>query len=272
MVSQDQGSGTCRVTNTESILGMDWIKQDQSLYGRLLKGSVNPVAAKQTSSKSPGTVDQAGRHHGSRSNWFGIGEVVKVRDKHGSCIMDRGSTNGRGWFVARTTTRSSSATERQLLSTRLRASTSSPSGASFGYPAIPNLLPQLQAINMVGATTEPRRAIPKQADGTDCPMPPECGCLCGRSGGRKKREVEHFTDADNGSEITCTSGKLRRVVEKALSTAENQGIRFDLGANTLQNYVLFCQSEKFKQLQFSTDSTKYCHVTRGPVNCLVIQH
>ncbi|CAI2340087.1 unnamed protein product [Caenorhabditis sp. 36 PRJEB53466] len=144
------GSGTCQVTNTESILGMDWIKQDQSLYGRLLKGSVNPVAAKQSgkrvpSRQAPSTKQQAGRHHGSKSNWFGIGEVVKVRDKHGSSSpedrasseVDRGSTNGRGWFVARTTTRSSStttrsssATERQLLSTRHRPSISSPSGTT----------------------------------------------------------------------------------------------------------------------------------------------
>ncbi|CAI2352703.1 unnamed protein product [Caenorhabditis sp. 36 PRJEB53466] len=108
------GSGTCQVTNTESILGMDWIKQDQSLYGRLLKGSVNPVAAKQSgkrvpSRQAPSTKQQAGRHHGSKSNWFGIGEVVKVRDKHGS----------------------SSPTERQLLST-------TPSH-TYSTPMMPNI-------------------------------------------------------------------------------------------------------------------------------------
>ncbi|CAL2040236.1 unnamed protein product [Caenorhabditis brenneri] len=89
-------------------------------------------------------------------------------------------------------------------------------GSNFGYPPIPNLLPQFQAMNMVGATTEPRRAIPKQADGTDCPMPPECGCLCGRSGGRKKRDASEFwkNSEEPESEIACTNGKLRRVVEK----------------------------------------------------------
>ncbi|EFO91130.1 hypothetical protein CRE_15139 [Caenorhabditis remanei] len=147
-------------------------------------------------------------------------------------------------------------------------------GSNLGYPPVPNLLPQFQAMNLYGATTEPRRAIPKQADGTDCPMPPECGCLCGRSGGRKKREAVEFwkNTEEPESEIRCTSGKLRRVVELAISNADQAGIQFDLGVNTLQNYVLFCQAEKFKNLQFSTDSTKYCHVTRGPVNCLIIQH
>ncbi|PIC33945.1 hypothetical protein B9Z55_013742 [Caenorhabditis nigoni] len=147
-------------------------------------------------------------------------------------------------------------------------------GANFGYPPIPNLLPQFQAMNMIGATTEPRRAVPKQADGTDCPMPPECGCLCGRSGGRKKREaVEFWKNSDKPeSEIRCTSGKLRRVVELAIYNVDQAGIQFDLGVNTLQNYVLFCQAEKFKNLQFSTDSTKYCHISRGAINCLVIQH
>ncbi|CDK13385.1 Ground-like domain-containing protein [Caenorhabditis elegans] len=146
-------------------------------------------------------------------------------------------------------------------------------GANLGYPPIPNLLPQFQAMNFIGATTEPRRTIPKQADGTDCPMPPECGCLCGRSG-RKKRETGEFwkNTEEPESEIRCTSGKLRRVVEKAISKATKEGIQFDLGVNSLTNYVLFCQAEKFKNLQFSTDSTKFCQVSRGPVNCLIIQH
>uniref|UniRef100_A0A1I7V0B5 Ground-like domain-containing protein n=1 Tax=Caenorhabditis tropicalis TaxID=1561998 RepID=A0A1I7V0B5_9PELO len=103
----------------------------------------------------------------------------------------------------------------------------------------------MQAMNLMAATTEPRRAIPKQADGTDCPMPPECGCLCGRSGGRKKRNTSEFwkQSEEPESEIRCTSGKLRRVVEKAIAKAENDGIQFDIGVNTLQNYVLFCQAE-----------------------------
>ncbi|PIC32480.1 hypothetical protein B9Z55_012795 [Caenorhabditis nigoni] len=43
VLNGQNGSGSCHVTDTASLLGMDWISQDKSLFEHLIRGSINAV-------------------------------------------------------------------------------------------------------------------------------------------------------------------------------------------------------------------------------------